>query len=225
MHTVLLRDKAIALREAGYSYLYIAQEIGVSKSTLSGWLAHVPYSPNAETVRLMGKARAAAATQKARARQYEDEALKTSTRKDLGELSERDILMFGLGLYVGEGTKTNDIVRLSNANPDVICAAMAWFKVLGVSKQQFSARLFLYPDSDEETSITFWMRRTGLTRSQFLRSYIDRRTNKKRASGKLPHGTLHLGVRAGGRKEFGVQFSRRILALTEAAIQNIQKRD
>src|SRR3989344_2733569 len=59
MHAPTIREKVLDLRSAGYSYTYISAHTGISKSTLSGWLGHVPYIPNAETVLKIGKARAA----------------------------------------------------------------------------------------------------------------------------------------------------------------------
>lgn len=76
--------------------------------------------------------------------------------------------------------------------------------------------MYLYPDSNVSKSLKFWSEVSGLPSGQFQKTYIDRRTDKKKKKeGKLPFGTFHLGVRAGGRKEFGVLFSRRILALLQ----------
>lgn len=38
------KEKALALRSKGYSYSMIKEEIGISKSTLSGWLRDFPLS-------------------------------------------------------------------------------------------------------------------------------------------------------------------------------------
>jgi len=58
MTRYLIKEKAIKLRKDGHSYNYIADLIGVSKSTLSCWLSDVPYTPNQETISRIGKARA-----------------------------------------------------------------------------------------------------------------------------------------------------------------------
>ncbi len=60
--------------------------------------------------------------------------------------------------------------------------------------------------------------------SQFHKSQVDWRNNKKQdKKGKLPFGTLHLGVKSGGRKEYGVQFHRRIQAWNEAVVKQANK--
>ena len=216
MHKATIRELATRLRKEGYPYTHISKQTGLSKSTLSGWLTDIPYTPNSETVASLGKARAAATKRKAQIRQEEMNAVRASALQEIGDLNSRDFFMFGLGLYMGEGAKTHDIVRVANADPAVIRCMVAWFKTLGVKESQFSARVHLYPDSDVFKSLQFWSEISGLSTSQFQKTSIDKRTNKKsKKEGKLPFGTFHLGVRAGGRKEFGVLFSRRILALME----------
>lgn len=132
---------------------------------------------------------------------------------DIGEVSRRDLFMFGLGLYLGEGSKTHDITRIVNSDSNVILLAIAWFHGRGVSREQFFLTVHLYPDSDVEKSLQFWSRTTTIPRSQFGKVQIDTRLNKKRSmAGKLPYGTAHLTIRSSGRKEFGVVFARKIQA-------------
>lgn len=222
MHRETLRLEAIALRKMGYSYPYISNKIGISKSTLSDWLTDVPYIPNQEMCNSLGKARAAANERKVQIRQSEMDLIREIAKAEIGSLTERDLLMFGLGLYLGEGAKTHGIVRVVNSDPRVIKCAVAWFLALGVTREQFSARIFIYPDNNPKESMEFWSKITGIPASQFQKTYIDIRTDKKKKKlGKLPFGTFHLSVRSGGRKEFGVLFSRKIQALNEAVLQRI----
>ena len=46
-----LKEKAIELRKAGWSYNTIKEKIGVSKSTLSNWLSRIPFIPNEEIIK------------------------------------------------------------------------------------------------------------------------------------------------------------------------------
>lgn len=222
MHTETLRAKVLELRRAGYSYSDISSRTGLSKSTLSGWLASVPYSPNKETRERIGKAIAAANAQKIKIRQDETEEIRKSAKKEIGKISERDLLMFGLGLYLGEGAKTHDIVRVTNSDSDVIRAAVAWFNNLGVRREQFAPRMHLYPDSDKGECLKYWSGVTKIPKKQFLKTQIDTRLNKaSKNKRKLPYGTLHVGVRSGGRKEFGVRFHRKIQAWNKAILNEI----
>ena len=44
-----LKEEAINMRKAGYSYSIIRHQLSVSKSTLSDWLRDIPYLPNEKT--------------------------------------------------------------------------------------------------------------------------------------------------------------------------------
>lgn len=126
MHTVSIREQAVRLRKEGYPYTYISKQTGLSKSTLSGWLTDVPYTPNNETIEALGKARAASTRKKSALRQAEMRQVRISAAKEIGHVSKRDLFMFGLGLYMGEGNKTHDIVRIANADPAVMRSMIAW---------------------------------------------------------------------------------------------------
>lgn len=224
MHKSERREKALILRKKGFPYSYISKKTGISKSTLSDWLTEVSYTPNKETIASLGKARAAATERKAQIRQEELVGIRAESKKKIGKVNERDLFMFGLGLYLGEGAKTNDIVRMVNSNPDIIHASVQWFLSLGVTSSQFGPRLHLYPDSNQGESLRFWSELIGVPVSQFQGTYIDKRLNKsKNKKGKLPNGTLHLTIRSGGRKEYGVLFSRMIESWSEEVVRQTKR--
>src|SRR5438067_3463226 len=109
-----LKDKAIFLRKAGYSYSHIQKEIVVSKSTLCLWLSDIPYKPNAEMLLKLDKARLASAQAKKNLKDKSFLEASIEAGKEVGLLSNRDLFMLGLGVYIGEGTKTHDIIRVIN---------------------------------------------------------------------------------------------------------------
>ena len=195
---------------------------GVSKSTLSDWLSLVPYRPNEQTVARVGKAIASANARKTLQKQESIEKIRKEAAREIGAISKRDLFMFGLGLYLGEGSKTSDITRVVNSDPVVILLAIKWFYGLGIIREQFLLTLHLYPDSNVDECLQFWSHTTTIPRSQFGKVQIDRRKNKKSfKSGKLPYGTAHLSVRGLGRKKFGVALARRIKGWTDAIAKKI----
>lgn len=223
VHKASTKTLALNLRKKGYPYSYIADRTGLSKSTLSDWLSTVPYVPNKETVERVGKAIAASNARKTQRRQESIRHIHKVAAREIPSISKRDLFMFGLGLYLGEGSKTGDLVRVINADPRVIQAVVSWFKSLGVKRSQFAPRIHLYPDNDMVASLQFWSRTTSIPITQFQKAHIDRRTDKKsKKRGKLPFGTLHLGVRSSGRKEYGVFFFRKIQAWNEAVLRAIR---
>ena len=206
MNNLSIKEQAINLRIRGYSYTYISNKIKVSKSTLSSWLTKVPYKPNKETIDTIGNARAASGLAKSRLKFESINNARLEACKDIGILNKRDLFMVGLGLYIGEGSKFHNNIRIANSDYKIILLAMRWFhEVIGVPKDNFSMRIHMYPDSKEKNILKFWREITGLPLGQFKKSQVDYRKDKKVSKkGKLPYGTAHMTIKSNGRKEFGV---------------------
>ena len=215
-----LKNEAIALRKQGYSYTGISQRIPVAKSTLSDWLSGMEYVPNKETLEKIGKARIASNAFKKRAKSEAVSSAKAQAEIDIGKITKRDLFMLGIGLYLGEGTKTHNNVRVINANPEIITLAIRWFReICGLDVDNFKIRLHIYPDSDIEECQKYWSSQTKLPRKCFYKAHIDTRKDKKNFKRrKLPFGTAHLSVKSNGKKEFGVVLSRRINAWIEKVL-------
>lgn len=215
--------KAIALRKEGHSYARISAQLGVSKGTLCVWLAGVPYTPNEETLRRIGKARAASSAAKSKILSDSLHLAHIEARRDVGKISDRDLFMLGLGIYIGEGTKSIYTPCVVNADPVVIQSAIQWFmRVLGVPRNNFRMVLHIYPDIDEDESLLFWSKTTTIPVSQFLKTQVDMRRNKRRVNrGKLPHGTVHLRVLGLGDKRLGSFLARKIKAWTDISLEQV----
>lgn len=212
-----LKDKAISLRNEGFSYSDIQIKIGVSKSTLSDWLKGMPYRPNKFVLDKLKRAQEESSRARTRIRLESERKSLLSAKDDIGtSISKRDLLFLGIGLYLGEGSKTG-MVRVVNSDPEIIKLTMIWLrKTYGLLNKNFSIRIHLYPDSDIQRSIGFWSKNTGLPVSQFHKTSIDYRMNKRLENkGKLPFGTAHLTVKSCGEKKFGVFLQRRILSSIE----------
>jgi hypothetical protein len=180
MAKLAAKQIAYDLRSAGHSYNHIARIVRVSKSTLGLWLADVPYTPNAETIERIGRARAASNAAMALKKRESISKAKKEAISEIGELARRDLFMLGLGLYIGEGTKSSQSTRFVNANPFVLRFIIRWFvKALGISIRQMRMRLHIYPDSDDRHCIEYWSNFTNIPKEQFFKSVIDIRQNKK----------------------------------------------
>lgn len=221
MTKVHAKTIAIELRRAGHSYNHIAPIAGVSKSTLGVWLANITYTPNAETIARIGNARAASGAAKNKLKRESIMLAKEEALRELGKMTKRDLFMLGLGLYIGEGGKSTSMISVANSNPAVISLMIRWMtEALGLSKQNIRLCIHLYPDCNVEESLQYWSRMTTIPRSQFRKTSIDRRTDKKSVNaGKLPHGTAHLIVNSLGEKRFGVFLSRKIKAWCDKVLE------
>lgn len=201
----------------------ISQRLGLAKSTLSDWLSDIPYVPNQEVLKRiqMGPSKSA---QKSHAKRIkETKKVKKLAYKELGVLTKRDLWMTGIGLYLGEGTKSYDHVRIVNSDPEIIRLGIKWLtQICGVPSAHISLRIHAYPDTNLKETLKYWMKITRLPKGQFKKISIDKRTGKKvMKRKKLPHGTLDITVLAREKKEFGVLLHRRIMGWIEASLKQI----
>jgi len=214
MHTNLIKEKAIGLRKQGFSYLYISKQLSIAKSTLSLWLKDVVYIPNSIMI-----------DRKEESNRKFNEAKRVDkvrsmveaynfAENNIGKLSERDLFILGIGIYIGEGSKVGDFIRIANSDPRIIRFAMLWFKgCFGLSNANFKIRIHMYPDNNEKEVIDFWIKALKVKNDIFYPSSFDRRQNKKlKNRSTLPYGTAHLSVISNGDKSLGVLLHRKILA-------------
>lgn len=227
MTKVHVKNLVIEMRKAGYSYSHIAQQMKVSKSTVGIWVANIPYTPNRETIERIGKARAASAAAKNLLKRNSFQSAWREAQDEMGTISNRDLFMLGLGLYIGEGVKSDQSVRFVNANPATMQLIVRWLtESIGLSKNNMRVRLHLYPDTDIDACVSYWSSLLQIPKEQFYQSVIDTRQNKKAIKfGKLPYGTAHLSINSLGEKRFGVFLARKIMAWSSIALQTEQLRD
>ena len=223
MKTSNLKEKAINYRKNGYSYNMISEKIGVNKSTLSNWLNKIPFSPNKELIKKIGLAKLKSASFKHNQKMEEIKKMKDLAEKELGKITKRDLWLLGIGLYLGEGSKSNEQIRFSNSDPETIKILVSWFKTnCNLKNKNFNPYIHTYPDNNIEETINYWSKTTGIPKNQFGKTYIDRRTDKSKIKRKtLPYGTLHLRIKSYSEKEFGRRLHRRIIGWIESVAKQI----
>ncbi len=212
-----IRLQAEKLRLEGWSYSIISQKLSIPKSTLSLWLRNLPYRPNDEVTQRIKNGPLKSAFLRNQNKLASIESIYHKASEDIGKLSQRDLMMLGIGLYIGEGSKLYEQVRLINSDPEVIRLSINWFKqVCGLDDNNFRPKVHIYPDCDEIDSLNYWSKSIGISKEYFSKVYIDRRENKKKVMiGKLPYGTLHLYIVSNGNPLKGVVLHRKILGWIE----------
>ncbi|MDD2753231.1 MAG: helix-turn-helix domain containing protein [Candidatus Portnoybacteria bacterium] len=219
-----LKIKAVKLRKAGYSYAMIGQRLNVSKSTLSNWLNDIKFFPNKELVKRVGRAKLKSALFRQKIKLADIKKGKMDGIKNIGILSDRDLLILGIGLYLGEGSKAFEQVRIINSDPDIIRIAIKWFKdYFNLDIKNFKITLHDYPDNDIKNNKIFWSKYTQIPIEQFSESVLDRRINKSSINKrKLPHGTAQLYIKKGDTDLTGVKsLHRKIMGLIEAVTKQV----
>lgn len=223
MKTLSLKEQAINYRKRGYSYNMISKNIGVNKSTLSNWLNKIPYSPNKEVIRRIGLAKLKSASFKHNQKMKEITEMNNLAEKELGKITKRDLWILGIGLYLGEGTKSYESIGFSNSDPRTIKIVVKWFKKnCHLKNKNFNPCVHAYPDNDIKKTLDYWSKLTGVPKNQFGKTIIDKRTNKSKTKRKtLPYGTINLRIRSRGEKEFGRRLHRRIMGWIGSATEQI----
>ena len=207
------KQRAVELRRKGMSYGLISAQLGVSKSTLSNWLKDLPYTPNKQVLDRISRGQGTYGLRRRQMRIDEISKLKAQGISEVGKVSKRDLWMIGLGLWIGEGSKTMEQIRLVNSDPRVVCLFISWLReICELQDENITIAIHLYPDSDELSSMKYWMNITKLPKKQFRKTQIDRRLDKKQSKiGKTPHGTLHITVASNRNPEKGVKLYRRMM--------------
>jgi len=220
-----LRRKALDLRNKGYSYTFISIKLRLPKSTLSDWLKNVAFVPNEYTINSIKNGTDKSAMVRHHKMLNSKIDIKRRAILEIGKMTKRDLLMFGVGLYLGEGAKTIESVRVINSDPRVIKIAIIWLtEIVGLQMNNLSLALHSYPDNNIDIDIDYWSKVTGIPKFQFGKTQIDVRIGKH-TKHKLPHGTVQLRVVADGKSKFGVSLHRRIMSWIEAVYEQVKMFD
>lgn len=174
-----VQDKiqAISLRMQGYSYSQIKEQLGVSKSLLSGWLKYVNLNQEQEKVLILNleqrsKKGVALAVGKNIAKRKEREKVAKEKALILYERYKNDRLYIaGLCLYWAEGSKRSSAAQFVNSDPKMVTFMVWWFeKYLGFSRKTMSLRLSTHRDFVDENYELFWSEKTQIPLEQFKKT-------------------------------------------------------
>lgn len=171
------KQKALVMRKKGMSYSQIKAKLGVSKSTLSGWLYNMPLSEKRiKELRDFNPIRIEKYRNTMRVkREARLDSVFKKVSDDIGFFSKRDLFLTGLFLYWGEGTKAQrNLVALTNTNPGMLKFFIKWLETFGVKRKNLKVKLHLYSDMNVKTSLDFWSKELKIPISQFRKSYIKK---------------------------------------------------
>jgi hypothetical protein len=162
------RRQARHLRGGGLPLAEIAARLGVSKSSVSLWVRDVPFQPLPRLPR--GRRREPNALQ--RRKQAEIDRLVAEGRARIGRLSDRELLVAGVALYAGEGSKRDGAVKFANSDPRMIVLFCAWLRrFFEIDEARLRVRLYLHEGLDLAAAVAYWSELTGVPPSQFLKPY------------------------------------------------------
>ncbi|HVM10141.1 MAG TPA: hypothetical protein VM345_16875 [Acidimicrobiales bacterium] len=163
---VAQQERARELRLQGMPLADIAQELGVSKSSVSLWVRDLGVEVRRRTP---GPPRSNRLRERKLAEIDEMNALGLER---MGELSEQAFLAAGAALYAGEGGKTKAMVLFANSDPAMMSFFLRWLRsFFDIDESRLRCRLYLHEGLDLDESTTFWSGVLGIPTSQFTKPY------------------------------------------------------
>src|SRR5262249_10499946 len=125
---------------------------------------------------------------------------------EIGELTDREVLIAGAIAYWCEGTKSkayrpsSDRVTFTNSDPGLVRFFLRFLAVVGVQPTDLAFRVHIHESADVEAAQRFWEEVTGAPRNQFGRPTLKRHNPKTTRGnvGETYHGCLRIDVRRGG---------------------------
>ena len=178
------RERAREMRRDGCSYAEIATALGVSKSSVSLWVRDLPHQERllfSDDPRRAGAERYFA--HRRRAMFIERQNQKLSWANEIGELSDRELLIAGAVAYWAEGAKSKpwrptESMIFTNSDPDMIKLFLAWLDRIGVERTQVHFRVAIHESADVAAAESFWADVVECSASSFRRATIKRHTPK-----------------------------------------------
>jgi transcriptional regulator with XRE-family HTH domain len=198
-----LRERARELRTQGLSYNEIVAKLGVSKSSVSLWVRDLPCP---ERYRYVHNERRVEGLRKYNeGRAAERMAESQAAAAEIGERTDRELLIAGAIAYWCEGTKSKpyrhaDRVVFMNSDPGLVRFFLRFLQAAGVERDDLILRVCIHENAGAEAAQRFWVEVTGVSPSQF-RSPTLKRHNPKTVRmnvGGNYHGCLRLEVRRSG---------------------------
>jgi hypothetical protein len=169
------KSEAIKMRKEGASYSQIKEKLRVSKSTLSLWLRGYPLSDKRmRELRDNSEIRIEHYRETMfRKRESRLSNVRAKAMRELGSFSKRELIIGGLFLYWGEGSKTTSTcTSVSNTDPAVLVFFIEWLRLLGVPKENLRIKIHLYKDMSVKKELRYWSRILCIPLSDFRKPYI-----------------------------------------------------
>ena len=198
------KEKAIKFRKKGLSYSEILKEIPVAKSTLSLWLRSVGLSKR-QKQRLTEKKLASmkrgweACHQK---RLNITELIKNNAKKEIKEITKRDLWLIGTALYWAEGAKEKKWnsgvgLKFSNSDPIMISFFLKWLKkICLISPRDIIYELYIHKTANWKSAVKYWGKVISIPSSKIRVYFKHNKINTKRKNiGKDYYGLIMVRVR------------------------------
>jgi hypothetical protein len=113
-------------------------------------------------------------------------------QKKIDSIEDAFLFGMGLGLYWGEGTKSNKLsLRLGNTNPKLIKKYMEFlFVIYGIDKEKLKFGLQIFSDMNPDLAKDFWQKDLDVKSEQFQKVIVTPARGLGNYHRKVKHGVL-----------------------------------
>jgi hypothetical protein len=199
-----LRDQARALRTQGLSYNEIVAQLGVSKSSVSLWVRDIPCPERFAYVHNERRLEGLRKFNAARTARHADETVTAAA--EIGDLTDREILIAGAIAYWCEGAKSksyrrgSDRVIFTNSDPGLVRFFLRFMDVIGIQRSDLIFKVHIHESADVEAAHRFWEDVTAAPSDLFGKPTLKRHNPKTTRGnvGETYHGCLRIEVRRSG---------------------------
>lgn len=166
----------------------IALDLQVSKSTASTWVRDIILTiEQLEALRLsslVGAERGRLKSALLQKERWNSQQLEHRNfgKEIIGSLSDREILIAGLALYWGEGSKKDRKVQFCNSDPQMIKFLLVWLKrsfAIDLHEVRCWVGVNEIHREREQVIKEFWSKMVGIPLSQFRNTSFKKVQNKK----------------------------------------------
>lgn len=213
------RMQAHKLRKKGWSIKSIADDLDVSKGSVSAWCKDVELTKkqkqHLKTVMIQAghKGRMIGAEVNRKRKLDTIEMYRRRGKEEINRLSKRDLLIAGTTLYWAEGSKKSGFAFV-NSDPQMIQLMYVWFQnVFDVKKEEFMPRISINEVHRYRIKkvIQFWSEFLDLPEEQFGKPFFVKvKQRKVYENHNSYYGVLALRIRRSSALKY------RILGLIEA---------
>lgn len=223
-HKQVERDKAIKLRQEGRTYNEILKSVPVAKSTLSLWLRDIGLAKTQRqklTAKKVASQRRGGESRRLM-RISQTETIYANCKKDIQQISNRELFLLGIALYWAEGSKkikgrVGTMIDFANSDPDMLKLFIKWLNTFtDIDKKDINLRLHIHEVHriNENKYKTYWSEYLGVPSEQFMKSNFKKHNPKTKRSntGENYRGLVSVRVKK------STELNRRILGWIHAII-------
>ncbi|MFI9584014.1 hypothetical protein ACIHCQ_19710 [Streptomyces sp. NPDC052236] len=196
-----LRDKARELRLKGMTYDQIQVELGCSKSSISLWVRDLPKPERRDPSEQAKLAAQKRWEHELVIRDVERQKTKQEAFDQIGQLSDRELLIAGVTPYWAEGGKDKvydrrESLKFINSDPNVIKLYLRWLDLLQVSRDRLRFTVSIHESADVPAAERYWAEIADVSPETFRKPMLKRHNPKpgRKNTGETYQGCLAIYV-------------------------------